>query len=204
MTPRILSLSFDVDFNIAYFGDDVTLMCSSDGGPDNNYEWSKDGVVLSGETNDSLMLSPIVGAYGGDYTCLVSNAAGNDSNFTTLYVAPYVNPANLLDEKTLTANGSNVNILCDVEGFPNPSVTWVDMTNLKVSNTSLLQFSQVLFGDEGVYRCDATVEITGTDFNVTYVTILTGRLVIVVYMFYFHDCTLIETSRLINCTPIYL
>ena len=176
MAPQIVSLSSDVDFNIAYFGDDVTLMCSSDGGPDNNYEWSKGGVVLSGETSANLTLNFITASSGGDYTCSVSNAAGNDSASTTLYVAPYI--VTPLEEQTLTTNGSNVNINCDAAGFPNPTVNWVNLTDMRLFDTSLLQFSPVMFGDEGVYRCEATAQIAGTDFNVTNATILAGRLII--------------------------
>ena len=172
VAPQIVSLSSDVDFNIAYFGDDVTLMCSSDGGPDNNYEWSKNGVVLSGETSANLTLNFITASSGGDYTCSVNNAAGNDSASTTLYVAPYI--VTPLEEQTLTTNGSNVNINCDVAGFPSPTVTWVDMATNEVSNTSLLQFSQVMFGDEGLYRCVATAQINGMTYTATNETTLVG------------------------------
>ena len=71
--------------------------------------------------NDStLEVMDIDASSGGVYTCIVSNAAGSDSASTTLYVAPYI--VTPLEEQTLTTNGSNVNISCDADGFPSPTV----------------------------------------------------------------------------------
>ena len=71
--------------------------------------------------NDSMLeVMDIDASSGGDYMCTVSNAAGNDSASTTLYVAPYI--AIPLEERILTTNGSNVNISCDADGFPSPTV----------------------------------------------------------------------------------
>ena len=163
----------NVDLNIASLNDIVMLMCSSSGGPNNTYEWVKDGTVLDGETSDTLILIIANASFGGDYTCTVSNAAGNDSASTTLYVAPYI--VTPLEEQTLTTSGSNVNITCNADGFPSPTVIWVDMVIAEVENTSLLEFSPVMFGDEGRYRCVATAEINGMSFNATDETVLVGK-----------------------------
>ena len=96
---------------------------------------------------------------GGSYTCLVSNAAGNDSVSTTLYVAPYI--VTPLEEEILTTNGSSVNISCDAAGFPSPNVNWIYLTNMQPLDSSVLRFGPVMFGDEGVYRCEATAVVNG-------------------------------------------
>ena len=119
-----------------------------------------------------LEVMDINASSGGSYMCTVNNAAGNDSASTTLYVAPYI--VTPLEEQTLTTNGSNVNISCDADGFPSPTASWVDMTNAEVVNMSLLEFSPVMFGDEGLYRCVATVEIDGTNFTAMDDTLLVG------------------------------
>ena len=121
----------------------------------------------------TLVVMDIDASSGGDYTCTVSNAAGNDSASTTLYVAPYI--VTPLEEQTLTTSGSSVNISCDADGFPIPTVRWVDMTNAEVVNTSLLKFNPVMFGDEGLYRCVASAEINGMSFTATDETILVGK-----------------------------
>ena len=137
----------------------------------NTYLWMMNGVTVG---NDStLVVMDIDVTSGGSYTCTVSNAAGNESASTTLYVAPYI--VTPLEEQTLTASGVNVNITCDAAGFPSPTVNWVDMTNMEVSNTSLLEFSPVMFGDEGLYHCVAATEINGMNLTATDETTLVGR-----------------------------
>ena len=123
--------------------------------------------------NSMLEVMDIDASSGGSYMCTVSNAAGNDSASTTLYVAPYV--VTPLEEQALTTNGSNVKISCDADGFPSPTVSWVDITNAEVVNMSLLEFSSVTFGDEGLYRCIAIAEINGVYFNTTDDIILVGK-----------------------------
>ena len=146
------------------------FICNAMGGP-NTFQWEVNGDIIG---NDSVLeVIDIDASSGGNYTCRVSNAAGNDSTSTMLYVAPYV--VTPLEEQTLTTNGSSVNISCDADGFPRPTVSWVDMTNAEVVNMSLLEFSPVMFGDEGLYRCVATADINGMNFNATDDTILTGK-----------------------------
>ena len=149
---------------------DITFICSALGSLNNTFQWKMNGNIIG---NDSMLeVMDIDTSSGGIYTCIVSNAAGSDSASTTLYVAPYI--VTPLEEQTLTTNGSNVSISCDADGFPNPSVSWVDMTNAEVVSTSLLEFSPVMFGDEGLYRCMATAEINNMNFNATDDIILVG------------------------------
>ena len=146
-------------------------MCNALGGPDNYFQWEVNGNIIG--NGSMLEVMDIDASSGGVYTCTVSNAAGNDSASTTLYVAPYIFTP--LEEQTLTTNGSNVNISCDADGFPSPTVSWVDMTNTEVVNMSLLEFSPVMFGDEGLYCCVATAEINGMNFTTTDDSILVGK-----------------------------
>ena len=155
---------------IVGLGGITTFMCSALGGPGNSFQWERNGNSIG---NDSILnLEGINASNGGSYTCIISNAAGNDSVSTTLYVAPYIDSP--LEEQTLAANGSNVDIICIATGFPIPNVTWVDSLGSDVSSTSQLQFSPVMFGDEGSYHCVASIEINETLFIATNETILTG------------------------------
>ena len=165
------SVIVSVSSNLSRVGNNVSFSCFSMGGPNNTYVWLKDKDIIGNGT--TLVVTNIDASSGGNYTCSVSNAAGNDSASTTLYVAPYI--VIPLEEQTLTTNGSNVNISCDAAGFPSPTVIWVDMTEQRVSNTPLLQFSPVMFGDEGVYRCVATVDINGMPFTANNETTLVGK-----------------------------
>ena len=159
-----------VSSNISARGSSVTFNCYALGGPDNTYVWMKNEMIIGNES--TLVVTDIDASSGGTYTCLVSNAAGNDSASTTLYVAPYI--VTPLEEQTLTANGSNVNLNCDAAGFPSPTVNWVDTMDVEVSTTSFLQFSPALFGDEGDYRCVASANISHMTFTATNTTTLIG------------------------------
>ena len=170
--PHAVVLSSDVRLNVATVHNNVTLLCNNDGGPDNTYEWRKDGIVLNNEINNTLRLYSINVTSGGDYTCTVSNAAGNDSTTTTLFVAPFI--VTPLEKETPVFNGSYVNVSCEADGFPPPTVTWVNMTSMEVSNTTLLEFSPVLVRDEGLYRCVATLEVEGSSIEATDETKLIG------------------------------
>ena len=156
---------------VSSLGDSVTYICTAMGGPDISYQWEINGTIVG---NDSVLyLVAIDASYGGNYTCTVSNVAGTDSASTTLYVAPYI--VTPLEEQTPTVNGSNVNISCGAAGFPVPTVNWEDNLGLEVSDTSQLDFSPAIFGDEGVYLCVAFTEINGTNFTAMDETTLIGN-----------------------------
>ena len=156
---------------VASFNGTVYLSCDSDGGPNNTFEWIKDAVILG---NDKVLVIANVDAFsGGDYICTVNNAAGGDNAFITLNVAPYI--ATPLDEQVLTTVGSSLSISCDAAGFPPPTVQWTDTNDVMVSNSSLQAFDPVMFGAEGLYRCVASAEIDGMNFNASDETTLIGR-----------------------------
>ena len=156
-------------------GSNVTFSCTSMGGPELSFTWMMEGDIVGNES--TLSVTDIDASSGGDYTCTVSNAAGNDSDSVTLYVQPYI--VTPLEEQTLTSSGSELNISCDAAGFPTPTVNWIDMTDIVVSNDSELMFSPVMFGDEGLYRCVATAEIDGMTFNAGDETTLIGKFLII-------------------------
>ena len=65
------------------YGSDIEFTCTSEGGPQLDYSW-----IFSDNVTDNDAMLNIVSATvfnGGDYTCNVTNAAGYDSNTTTVY-----------------------------------------------------------------------------------------------------------------------
>ena len=156
-------------------GDNVTLTCSASGGPNNVFQWQKDGADLLGENQFTLQLTDVNATDGGEYTCVVSNAAGNDSTSTTLYIRLYFafQPMNIRTE-----TGENRMLNCGAEAFPEPAIEWFRAdsegfgVNVTGMNTNSLMFSPVQFGDEGDYYCTATSN--GTSANSSTVT-LTGK-----------------------------
>ena len=161
------SVAVSPEMVIADVGGTVTFTCSAQGGPDNTYQWQKNGEDLMNETDTALIISNITAMNGGNYTCVVSNIAGNDSATAVLYVEPIIvtQPTDIL-----TRNGTVVYFTCAAESFPAPEYTWEEYNEESssfdtVSNGSVLEFTPAVFGDEGSYRCVAS--LPGTSRNAT-------------------------------------
>ena len=143
--------------------------CQTEGGPDNMFEWTFNGSALtnsnivSASMQSTLTINNISASNGGEYTCIVSNVAGNASNFSTLYVSPYIviNPV----QNFIATNGTIMNFLeCVAAAFPSPTYTWTKLTGpgspmvvVNGSDFGTLIFSPVVeFIDYGTYICTAT------------------------------------------------
>jgi len=52
------------------------------------YEWRQNGTIISGETEDTLMITSVMESDSGDYKCIVTNPFGdtNTSNIVVLIV----------------------------------------------------------------------------------------------------------------------
>ena len=75
--------------NMCNRGDHLELKCSSDGGPNFEYSWSRNGENgLSSDiigTTNTLVIPNITTADGGDYSCTVTNDAGSSKDIMTIY-----------------------------------------------------------------------------------------------------------------------
>ena len=153
-------------------GEDVILNCSALGGPDVTFQWLINGSNILGETSSSLSLFNVNASTGGEYTCVVSNQAGNDSACTSVFISPYfiVQP-----ESTGGSNGSIVMLMCEAEAFPAPTYQWIhegEMIRSDLRNGSeVLTFDPLQFGDEGFYICNVT---SGESSHLSEVVTLSG------------------------------
>ena len=143
-------------------GDNVTFTCTSLGGPDNSVQWLKDGEnftdVIDDSFNTLLLMMITVVDDGGVYTCVASNAAGSGSANVSLLISP-VFIEDPMDEEIV--NGTSVTFSCTALAFPDPTYMWYRMGNelpqsATGENTSMLTLSPAVFGDQGVYHCNAT------------------------------------------------
>ena len=135
--------------------------------------FSRGDLDISSSDSYSVLTISNVNAtqHGGVYRCVVSNAAGNDSDNGTLNVRPVitVQPA----ETLLTSNGSIEQLQCVADAFPAPEYRWEKIEDgflTTVSNTNILMFNPVMFGDEGSYQCVAVslgVQVNSTSSLVT-------------------------------------
>ncbi len=151
--------------SIVIRNDNVTFTCDAQGGPGNLYQWQRNGANLDEMTQRILQLTSVDASDGGEYTCVVSNAAGNDSDFLTLYIQPYIvtDP----QPQILAANDTQASFTCEAMGFPDPSYRWMKDEDLEFESFDQnLTFSPVMFGDAGTYRCVAYISLSMQNFTV--------------------------------------
>ena len=141
-------------------GDNVTFNCSTQSGPNNMFQWFKNGSVLDGETSSLLTVTDISVEDGSEYSCLVSNAAGNGSAMASLFVIPEIVQQ---PQAINTNNGSAITFTCLATGYPSPEYIWSrenpegTVVAMMVGEESELNIDPVMFGDEGYYRCMAFI-----------------------------------------------
>ena len=148
----------------------ATLTCNNQGGPNNTIIWEIDGDPLPFTSSHQISVFVNISS-GGNYTCTVSNSAGTESDSTMFYVHPLIvsNPDPFID----ITNGSRTGFSCDAESFPDPIYQWIRLDDsmvrdgvVQASRPNVLGFNPVLFGDEGVYICEAFIIINQTVFSV--------------------------------------
>ena len=64
-------------------GSQIQLNCSSEGGPQLEYNWSSPNSSYT--TTNNLTINNVATLDGGNYTCTVTNDAGSSSNTVTVY-----------------------------------------------------------------------------------------------------------------------
>jgi len=68
-------------------GSQLQLHCSSEGGPQLEYSWSRTNTLPNETTTNTnnLTITNVASIDGGNYTCTVTNNAGPSSNTVTVY-----------------------------------------------------------------------------------------------------------------------
>ena len=137
--------------------DNVTLNCTASGGPGNTVQWRRNGITLPNETSYILEIFNISASQGGEYTCMVNNSAGIGSASVSINIRPEFTSQ---PQDLQAVVGSTEALRCEAEAFPSPQYQWVriDGQNIRagITTDSMLMFVPLMFGDEGLYFCNAT------------------------------------------------
>uniref|UniRef100_A0A3B5LKZ5 Hemicentin 1 n=1 Tax=Xiphophorus couchianus TaxID=32473 RepID=A0A3B5LKZ5_9TELE len=148
----------------------IELVCEAQGIPTPTIQWLKDGEAINNTElkglvsphANTLIVTQADPAVSGKYTCVASNAAGEEDRIFHLHVYP---PSILGSSEDLTAVlHSSVSIECVATGSPRPQLNWLrNGLPLPVSsNIRLLSAGQVLrinriqVSDGGSYTCVAS------------------------------------------------
>ena len=137
----------------------MTINCLGQGFPDIFYQWQANGTDLFGETSTTLMLYNVNASTGGEYSCVVSNSAGDNSANTFVFIFPYFTTQ---PEDRGGSSGSILTMVCMAEAFPTPQYQWARVNSAAIRdavlgiNSTILSFNPLTFGDEGSYFCNAT------------------------------------------------
>ncbi|XP_065901652.1 uncharacterized protein [Dysidea avara] len=147
-------------------GDQLELNCSSEGGPDLVYSWSRmtnDFLIVTNTATDNLKIDSAATIDGGEYTCTVANDAGTNSHTITVYIGPVFTTDPVAKEVVIK---NSFTLDCTAEGFPRPYIQWY-LNNTIITNsrninttsinsvTSTLIVMMAEFNDSGVYYCEA-------------------------------------------------
>uniref|UniRef100_A0ABM0M4D4 Hemicentin-1-like n=1 Tax=Saccoglossus kowalevskii TaxID=10224 RepID=A0ABM0M4D4_SACKO len=149
----------------------VTLSCEVYGLPKPKVTWYKDQLKLPAVNKDkkytifssgSLLLSAAKISHTGEYTCHVSNEAGNITRVITLEVQV---PPSIEDriEDIRTIEGDHVDLICRASGTPPPKIIWHRGGNVIDDNTpgyvlhddGRLSIRSTSVSDAGAYNCVA-------------------------------------------------
>ena len=106
---------------------------------------------------------------GGSYFCYVVNAAGVESNTTTLYVIPVITE----DPREIFIDvNANVSLSCRADSFPAPNYKWEmmnrtsrDFEPLDDETSYVITLESISYNQYGMYRCVATAD--GIEENAT-------------------------------------
>ena len=159
--PMIIEPPMGGDFDINSF---LSLICMATNYGTVTVTWTGptsdlQGTDLVNDTVISSNYSTLLSNHslGGNYTCIATNEAGSDSASTIVFIRPVVMP-----EVVLASIGDEVTLVCQVQTYPSSTICWERENSLgmfEVINTvDMLTFVPLKFGDEGTYRCVASVD----------------------------------------------
>jgi hemicentin len=149
-------------------GDNHTLTCTAQGGPNNTFTWMHGGQSIA----SGNMLTVTNLTVGGSYKCVVSNEAGEGEATRALTVSPG-DTVTVSPNPALVNQTDNVTFTCGSLGGPGNSFAWSSNGQIVWGATdSSLTISNVTASDGGNYTCEVT-NSAGSGSDAAHLTTLT-------------------------------
>ncbi|XP_028851746.1 hemicentin-1 isoform X2 [Denticeps clupeoides] len=172
--PPVISGSGGVQDLSVVVGQEAELQCRVSGHPPPQVEWTHDGEVLSRsgdphveflQQGQVLKVRSVRVRDQGLYQCVASNSAGTQMRQYRLSVQAPPSIRGSAESSVLSVVlGFPTLLTCDVEGSPQPSITWLKDNQVIVSSAQrtythggqTLRLGAVGADDAGLYTCRAT------------------------------------------------
>ncbi|MDB6155046.1 MAG: hypothetical protein JWL90_3499, partial [Chthoniobacteraceae bacterium] len=136
--------------------DRLTYSVSATGGG-LSYQWKKDGVSISGETSDSLVIQELSSYNGGNYTVTVSNAIGSVTSDMAILLLR--GPTFIRDPEPSQVVKAGRPVTFNAAATGSGSLTYQWMRNgfpIAGATGSSLTLGQARFNDRGYYQLRVT------------------------------------------------
>ncbi|KAL1022832.1 hypothetical protein UPYG_G00032950 [Umbra pygmaea] len=143
------------------------LTCMAEGVPQPTMSWEKDGTPVSNMAGEytilpsgELIIDSAQPDDAGSYTCVATNAVGQDSRAISFSVHTHPAFTELLGDVALN-KGERLVLSCGVTGIPTPKITWSFNNNIKhahydyLNGHSEMVIERVNKDDSGTYTCVA-------------------------------------------------
>ncbi|MBI5540036.1 MAG: immunoglobulin domain-containing protein [Bacteroidia bacterium] len=150
------------------FGDTLMLNVTVSSGLPLMYQWEKDGVPV-GINNDTLLISSVISADAGIYTCVISNSVGTVS-ILPITVEVYSSPVfTTLIQDSAICVGSDISITAIVSGTLPIFYQWYKNSSSILSETNnTININNADISNGGSYFC-VSQNVCGIDTTNTFV-----------------------------------
>jgi hypothetical protein len=140
-----------------FVGDTAAFSVTASGAEPLQYQWHKDGALVTGATSASFVLSPVQASHAGDYSVVVSNPYGAaTSQVATLSVTVFT-PVAITGQPLaqVVAAGETATFQVTAAGYPEPAYQWLFYgTNLPGAVASSLVITNVGTNALGTYHAE--------------------------------------------------
>uniref|UniRef100_T1KS24 Down syndrome cell adhesion molecule n=1 Tax=Tetranychus urticae TaxID=32264 RepID=T1KS24_TETUR len=178
VAPKVDQFVLPVDIQM---GQRLSISCTViKGDPPFHIEWLKDGETIREDASSSIaihhladysstiLFKAIKGEHRGNYTCLATNAVGQDSHSQMMVI--YAPPQWIYEPGDISSTkGDQVWSNCQASGFPMPSIIWkraqngttsyktiVSSFRVQILDSGALFIDDIQKSDAGLYLCQAS------------------------------------------------
>ncbi|KAG5850585.1 hypothetical protein ANANG_G00084020 [Anguilla anguilla] len=170
--PSIAGSELPSDVSVL-LNESVKLECRAQGTPRPTVQWLKDGKAVSSSRHirispdgTTLSLTGALTSDSGKYTCVATNAAGEEDRIFNLnvYVPPTIQGSSETAKELTAVLDSSVNIECVVTGSPPPQLNWLKnglplpvSAQIRILSAGhVLRITRAQVSDGGTYTCVAS------------------------------------------------